>query len=682
MIFQELAKKLQENFERITDGVEKIFEVALDKDELWELYLSSYPAGTNELFRERREHDCSSCKHFIRQFGNVVVLKSGHITSIWDFETGDSTYQPVVDALSAFVKSKPIENVYVTTDKKIGIEKNHEQRDDGSVHTWYHFFVELPQKFVNRGSRTIGELQGEYRATKEVFKRSLEEITEDSLLTVLELIASNTLYKGTEWGPVLSEFLKYKKDYTELTEEEKEFFAWEFSVKVGSVIGRIRNHSIGTLLVNISEGMDLDTAVKKYESIIAPTNYKRPKAIFTQNMLEDAKKKIAELGYMDSLMRRFARLEDVTVNNILFSNKDAARRITGDVFDKMSNDVAVNPKRFSKVEEIPVNDFIAKVLPTLKSLEVLLENKFSNNMVSLIAPVVSGSPSMFKWNNGFSWGYTGNITDSVLKENVKNAGGDVNGVLRFSIQWNDIEYEPSNDLDAHCIEPNGTHIYYSNMKSPCSKGVLDVDIRRPIRDKAAVENITWPELSKMGNGMYKFYVKNYSGRNSKGFRAEIEFNNEIFAFDYIHPVSPEEEIQVAEVTLKDGVFSIEEKLPSNSSISNREIWNLKTNQFVPVTVAMYSPNYWDEQTGIGHKHFFFMLKDCINLESPNGFYNEFLKNDLMEHKRVFEALGARMRVEDVDDQLSGIGFSSTKRNEMVVKVLGHSGTEKIMKIKF
>lgn len=99
-----------------------------------------------------------------------------------------------------------------------------------------------------------------------------------------------------------------------------------------------------------------------------------------------------------------------------------------------------------------------------------------------------------------------------------------------------------------------------------------------------------------------------------------------------------------------------------------------------MSVILYSPNYWDSQHGIGHRHYFFMLKDCKNPDTPNGWYNEFLKEELMPHKCVLEALGSRMQVEPADEQLSGLGFSATKHDELTVKVRGAS--ERILKIRF
>ena len=680
MTFTEMRDKLITHFEEMTQRVDTLFEAAVDKDALWNLYLDSFPAGTNELYRERTEHDCSCCRQFIKSVGNAVTIKDGVVTTIWDFRTDDDTYQPVLDALSAYVKSCVISDVYISQFKKIGCLENYEQSENGQVKTWTHFFLELPDEFVITQRVSIGEYKGKYRGRRNVFKRSLDEISIDAVETVLELITSNTLYRGEEWNAPLTQFLKYKKEYDRLTDDTaKDMYAWEKSIEAGITVGKIRNHSIGVLLVDISEGMDLDKAVRRYERIVAPANYKRPKEIYTKKMLEDAKNTITELGYLDSLPRRFATLDDITVNNILFSNRDSAKRIDRalDIFGEMEREVAVNPKKFSKVDEIPVERFVTDVLPTATEVEVYLENKHSGNMVSLIAPQNKDAKTMFKWNNNFGWAYAGNVTDS-MKERVKAAGGKVDGDLRFSIQWNESGKDGS-DLDAHCLEPDNNEIFYGNKRSVRTRGMLDVDIRYP-SGKIAVENITWSDRRTMLPGTYKFAVRQYECRGyNNGFTAEIEFDGQIYSFEYNKSMRTNEIVPVAEVTINiAGQFMIKELLPSN--VSPKDIWGVKSNTFVPVSVVMYSPNYWDEQDGIGHRHYFFMLKNCVNPETPNGFYNEFLKNDLMEHKRVFAALGSKMAVEAVDDQLSGVGFSATKRDELIVKVKG--ATERVMKVKF
>lgn len=689
-MFKDFVKAIQKNLQQMSKDSSRLFTVNVDTEELYNLYLDSFPAGTNEIYRERREYDCSCCRHFIRDVGNVVSIKNGELHTIWGINpVSDDKYNVVAAALDAYVKQKAVSGVFLKKEKRIGTPENREMLPTGKINKYEHFFVDLPEICIFKecyGHTLEGDLS-QFRDVRNVFKRSLDEISKESVDTVLELIAQNSLYKGAEWKKQLTEFKNYQKEYGKLTDEQKELWIWEKSIAAGAVIGKIRNHSIGTLLVNISEGMDLDLAVRKYEQIVAPVNYKRPKAIFTKKMLENAKKTITELGYMDSLQRRFATLDDITVNNILFSNKDAAKRITGamDLFDEMEQDVAIDPKRFSKVEEISAEDFIKNVLPVAKELEVYLENKHIQNMVSLIAPEVADAKTMFKWNNGMSWAYTGNITDSDIKENVKAAGGSVTGVVRFSIQWNDNDGKDNSDLDAHCLEPQGgDHIYFSHKISRYTGGELDIDITDPIyqcksNGGVAVENITYPSKERMKPGTYKFYVNQYSFRNSQGFKAEVEVNGEIHSYEYNSPVRGN--VQVAEVVLDhNGNFKVIDKLPGNCAMISKDVWGIKTLQFTPVSVVCYSPNYWDEQKGIGHQHLFFMLKDCINPEEPNGYYNEFLKPELEQHRRVFEALGSKAHVKDVDDQLSGVGFSLTKRNDLIIKVNG--ATERVLKVKF
>jgi len=703
MDFNVFRDAIANHFLEMSKDSTHLFEVNVNKDEFWDLYLNSYPPEVNPVYRTRREYDCSCCRNFVKSFGNVVVIKDNIIHTIWDIHVDNPVYQKIADVLSEYIKNHAVSDVYMSRLGRIGTHHNYEKLENGEVIEHSHFYVDIPNKFIAKSYLSLEEVKGQYRDIKNVFKRSLTELSLDSVLTVLELISSNTLYKGNEWQHNLNEFVKYKKAFDKLeNDHDRDLFAWENSLKAGAVIGKIRNHSIGTLLVDISEGMDLDKAVSRYEKIVAPSNYKRPKAIFTQKMLEEAKNTLTEMGYMESLQRRYATLDDITVNNILFSNKDSAKRIVGadDIFAEMSREVSNKPKKFSKLEEISVDTFVKDILPTAKELEIYLENKHSNNMVSLIAPSVKDSKTMFKWDNNFSWAYSGNITDSDITERVKAAGGRTDGVLRFSHSWNYDGMRNASLMDLHVFMPgssqkidmlngkeihdfygNGERVGWNHRQHGESGGIQDVDYTAPApAGYIPVENTTFPSMSRLKEGIYTFKIHNWQLRQptTGGFKAEIAFGGNVYRFVHKEPLKNKEWVTLAKLELKNGEFKILEMAENDTS--SIDLWNLKTNQFVPVSVVCFSPNYWDEQTGNGNKHLFFMLKDCVNPEAPNGFFNEFLKEDLMKHKRVFEALGSKMKVSDTEDQLSGVGFCLTKRNDLVVKVKGN--VERMFKIKF
>ncbi len=668
MEFNDFMIAFKKNAKKVFENNPNLFLVETDKNQIFETYLNSFPPEKNKVYRTRREFDCSCCKSFIRHFGNVVAIENNKVITFWDFHTNDDTFEPVLQAMSKFLNDTVVENVFVTKESVYGAEKTREMLEDKSVHVWNHFHIDIPKKFVSTSSDSINETMASYRDIKNVFKRSLEEISKNSVQEILDLIAEGMLYRGDEWKSNLEKFASLQKEYVKIQNtQEKENYCWVKSMEVGATIGKIRNHSIGTLLIDLTNGMDTDEAVRRYESIMAPTNYKRPKAIFTAKMIEQAQKTIESLGLLNSLGRRHSQISDITINNVLWANRNAEKAMNGlNVFDELKNDVSVNPKTFENIQGITIDTLLEKI-NSVKSFEILLENRNEGNLISLISPQDKDSETLFKWNNNFSWSYNGNIADS-MKQRVKNAGGDVCGVIRFSLQWNTDTYDP-NDLDAHCIEPNGNEIMFRNKgMRHRSSGMLDVDITHPLRNVVAVENITYNSLSSMPEGNYKFFANNWAHRGGRtGFDAEIEFDGQLYEFSYHKDVKQGENVIVATINFsrKNG-FKIIESLPSTTS--SKTLWSLKTNQFVPVSIFMLSPNYWDEQKGIGNKHYFFILANCINETNPNGFYNEYLKEDLLKHKKVFEALGSKMKVESSDKQLSGLGFSSTQHDYIIAKI--------------
>ena len=668
--FKDFQQAIQRQFATMQGRT--LYRVAFDRDALWDAYLSAYPAGTNPIYKERTEHDCSSCRHFVKTMGGVVAIKDGKLQSIWDCQVGGQ-YQVVADTLSALVKSVAVDNIFLHTERSVGTAKNFQQLLDRVI-TWEHFHVVLPDACVVK-SDDIGTRLSDARSTHDVLARGLAEITADSVDAVLELIAQNSLYRGEEQKFAVEAFQKLQIAYNALPDDgAKEIFVWNSLSTVPPSVSRIRNTSIGTLLVDLSEGKDLEDAVKSFEQKVAPANYKRPTALVTKAMVERARKEIDELGYTSSLERRYATLEDITVADVLFADR-SVRKAKG-VFDEISSSVAENPKNLDRVEEVPVDRFLSEVLPKATSLEVLFENRHAGNLVSLVAPVDPTAKGMFKWKNNFSWSYAGDLADSI-KEKVKKAGGRVDADLRGSLSW--FNYD---DLDLHMTEPGGEEIYFIHKTSMRTNGQLDVDMNAGGgHTRSAVENIFYPEKGRMMEGMYRLFVNQYRQRESVdvGFEAELEFDGVIHSFAWKKALHTGENVDVVTFhwSRKDGIKFIK-SLPSEQA--SKTVWGVQSQTFRAVDVVMNSPNHWDNAGGIGNRHLFFMLRDCRNEGKARGFFNEFLTEDLSAHRKTLEMVGARMKTDEAERQLSGLGFSSTKHDQVIVRVKG--ATTRTLKIVF
>lgn len=659
-----------------------LFTSDVNPDELYELYLSSFPVGTNEVYRKQREHECSACRQFIKRFGTVIIVVDGKRYTAWDFEFEDATYGPVKKVLAAKVAAAKIAGVFRVGKElsMIGVHKNHETDEGGNVREWRHLAVKVPEEFCLPRNDEVASVCGNIATTHDMFIRACTELTTDAFETVEELIKQNSLYRGDQWKEAIADFLKLKAAYEKA--KDKDLYAWlvaEDKRRAGRA--RIRNTSIGTLLVDISEGQkSLDDAVSAYEKVVAPENYRRTSSLVTPRMREEAKKKIIELGLGSSLARRFAKLSDISVNDILFVDRKVRKNLGDsqlDVFDKIGKRDAVDPKAFDRLTEISLEAFLRDVLPDSWGVELFVENRHMPNLMSLIAPVDADAIPLTQWPNNKSWAYRGNVTDS-MKERVKAAGGNVEGYMRASICWNE-DHMTNDDLDIHCMTPRW-EIYFGNKR--CPEGYLDVDIIEPnmdrrTKDGVAVENIAFPNKRDITDGKYRFFVRQYYSRGGKGgFTAEIEIAGEVWQYSYPQPVRGD--VPLATVTVKNGEFTIEHALkPTNAG---RVAWGMNTMQFHPVTMIMNSPNHWDDvKPPVGTRHVFFMLDGCKSDETPNGFYNEFLPSALVPHRKALELVANELRVEPADEQLSGIGFSVTKSDTFVVRVTG--STTRVLRVK-
>lgn len=667
--FERLNKDFDIFSEEINSRLDELIKsgnpiVELDYEgSLFDIYLNNIPEEYNPVFRVNRFFDGSADRHFINRIGNLAMITPNYkLVHLWDFESETFFENSRKEMLKVLKKCK-IKNAFLTSFDMVGSGPNKDSKDPRI--TWTHYKYKTPSE-IRCSKHDIGDKLGKLNTQYNVFKRTMKECRLEDLESVIELGKDKSIYRASEFLGSLEKWHELKTKYNKKPSDE---FLWYNVIKDGAYIC-YRNTVIGSLIDDLYNGVDLEKAVKSYESKVAPSNYKRPKALVTARMVEDARAKLEEVGLLESIYRKAAKFTEIPTDKILFTSQESKSL---SVFDDLKQDAELTVKKkldLSKAKEIKFGDFI-KLLPKVSKIGLLPNSAVNSSKVVLTNSKNENIPTPFKWDNNFAWSYIESDTADSIVKRVKEAGGVVDGDVRFSLSWDN-----SDDLDLSFENNYYQKIYFGDKRT--LGGRLDVDANFSEIVENPVENIYWSNINHLKDGEYKVSVNNYMLRSERnqGFKLQMEVLGEITTYSY-----PDNDLRSVTTMLKitkkgnDIEVTYEDPKLIKSNVSG--------NKFIDIKNVIKSPNAWNGET-IGNEHIIFLADDVEVKFSVRGFYNEQLNSKLEEHRKVTEILGSKLKIDPVEfestDTVKGYGISTTSNNVFYLRLTYNDNRQELIKL--
>ncbi len=658
--YQEFEKAVIDRFNSFVNAGAKLFKT--NADGIFDTYLAQLPEANGS----RQHYNCNACRSFFNKYGNLVTIsEDGEIQSVlFDEKDAPPFFAKSVKAMKELVLKSTVNGVFLSDDKTLGHPVTGE---------WTHIHAKLPSQMVYRSRLySAGQAMAQKREEFGMVNRALQDFSMETVDKALALINSETLYRGDKAKPNTEWFKGLLERVNGVNSEKRRNIVWLAVAQAPTGFTSIRSSATGTLLKNIAEGLPTSEIASKFEQIMNPANYQRSQSAPTENSINQAEKMIVDLGLENSLLRRYATIEEVPSFMWQSKEKVLQEKPTGGVFGHLKAKTPSNTMALP-TSVMTWDKFQRTVLPTADGLEVLTDNQ--DKFMALVTAVDNTSENILQWDNTFSWYYHGGI-DSEIKRRVEEAGGRYeNNEIRASLIW-----EGLTDLDLHCITPKGDHIMFNYKMGSCG-GFLDLDMNGLDKhSKTPVENMRW--TFNAPEGRYKFYVHNYSEKvnhyQGTPFRLELEINGKIYHHEG-DALRNKDKVTVFEFDYVKGQDPV---IRGNTQPSG-EAWGVPANSFVKVNGITNSPNLWNE-TPVTHAgtHVFFLLDGVKDLSEGKGrgFFNEMLKPDLRQIRKTLELYTENTPIEDAEEATAcGVGYSKEKEWNLTVRVTSGNST-RIVKI--
>jgi hypothetical protein len=391
--YLEFEESIKKYFNSIVNVQEKLFTT--NSEGLWEAYLDNLP-------QEAQQHyNCKTCKNFIERYGRLVTIShSGEVESaIWKDSDVPDFFKQSVKAMRNIVLKSKVNGVFISEVKTLGQPVTGE---------WSHLSVSLPSEMVYP-SRLINAKQAMAEKLEEfrILIDSLSEYSSETVEQAVTLLKTEALYSSERCLGVAEWLMDLHTRRSNIKNKHNADNILWLAVATAPVgYCHVKSSMIGTLLEDIAAGLPFETVSRRFTEKMHPLRYQRPQAEPTGGNIAQAEKIVEKLGIQKSLIRRFAREEELEK---LWTSKEKKETVKSvGVFSHLT---AKYKKEQSKMEIPPVTmtwrKFSETVLPLAENIEYLVEDR-KRNYSAILTAAYEDAPPILQWDNEekrnpFSW---------------------------------------------------------------------------------------------------------------------------------------------------------------------------------------------------------------------------------------------------------------------------------------
>lgn len=368
----------------------------------------------------RRHYDCSSCKRFLAEWGSLATVNDDGSLSSALFPLGNyGELDGPVHAVRFAIEQAGVR----TAPKRVTLAGRPETVDAKRRKTWSH---------LHAGNLAIPLQRHEARDRFVMFQRGLAEFPAATLEQAHKLLTGGNIRQGERHAEMCAYLLDLAHKVDGVDKRRGSNLLWRAAVSAPVGYANFRGGALGSLLEDVKADKDFATIQRRFQNVMDPLKYQRQQSV-SEGQLEEAEKRIAELGYAPSLRRRMATLADL--QPFWTPPAPAAEPAKGSgVFGHVKTTDGPGPQKAIAQPAINVTwaKFERDVLPTAKAITV--EAPHHGGFYQFTTAAVADSPNIHQWDNRVAF-YTYNGGASAASFGIASGQQPVVALVRSPHEW-------------------------------------------------------------------------------------------------------------------------------------------------------------------------------------------------------------------------------------------------------